>query len=530
MGGYAGLGFPALAIKPPESPLQQFGQVENILAQRQQIAGEQQRQELGAVQLQEAQRDANSRATLMKIWADNDGDANQTVADARASGQVTPEHLQAFQIGAVQLQTQAALLQKDQLENKKTIYDMAANKLDAVKALPIAQRGQALMDAYGDLLKSGADPNDIGQHVQALVNNPSDDAITNYQTSIKGATWAADQQLKSLQLASTPTAAQAQQKNLAELNKAVSDSLIAQREYDNMPSPLEASTTRAAELLKTQSETAKNRAETVNAQLDAKMKGVKLVYATDANGQLNLLPIQSANALGMKVYMEAPSDAYANEKKSSIEIGSVQSGISEYRAAAQDPNLRPDSSQDSAMAAILSNNKLLGDLADKIPLGARMNDIATATQNAAHWDELDPQHQRLVAAYLTAKIGAANMQKLQGGSIGRNQEIIHAEFGAVPSPIQAGSPSFNEQVDAFQRRLDVASQGAVKVPGVRTPQEIRQDIESRGAIQAGREAAAQRIFQQNRTGQPAQPVQPALQVPGFRPPISTGGTGAGGIG
>lgn len=89
---------------------------------------------------------------------------------------------------------------------------------------------------------------------------------------------------------------------------------------------------------------------------------------------MNLLPIGSVNAAGMKVYQEAPSDAYQNEKKSAIEIRSVQSGISEYKAAANDTHLRPDSDQDKAMAAILSNNKILGELADKLPLGARLND------------------------------------------------------------------------------------------------------------------------------------------------------------
>lgn len=109
MGTFQG-GFPALAIRPPADPLQQYGEVENILARRQQMAGMAQQQELGAVQLQQAKIDATSRATLMKIWAANEGDMNQTIEDAKASGQVTPEHLQAFQLGQQQIQTQAALL------------------------------------------------------------------------------------------------------------------------------------------------------------------------------------------------------------------------------------------------------------------------------------------------------------------------------------------------------------------------------------------------------------------------------------
>ena len=521
MGAFQG-GYPALAVRPPESPLTQFGQVQDIIARRQQIAGQQQAQELGAVQLEEAKRNATSQAALMKIWADNDGDMNATIEDAKASGLVTPEHLQSFTLGQQQIQTAAAKLTADQLANRKTIYDMAANKLDAVKQLPMMQRPQAIMDAYKELVKAGGDPNELEPHIQQLAANPSDDSITNYETSVKGGQWAADAQLKALELASKPTAAQAQAKTAAELDKAITDAKAAHQELDNMPSAFEAKSARAADLLQKASETAKNNAETANARLDAKMKQVKLVYAVDSNGQMNLVPMAAANQAGMKIYQEAPGDAYQNEKKSAIEIGSVQGGISEYRAAANATDLHSDSGQDKAMAAILSNNKLLGELADKLPLGARLNDIATATQNAEHWNELDAAHQRLVSSYLTAKIGAMNMQKLQGGSIGRNQEVIHAEFAAVPSPLQAGSPSFNEQVDQFQKRLNVASQGAVRVPGVRTPQEIRADIEQRQAQELENQRRANEVFQRNRTGpQPSQPRMPSETIP-YRPPISTG--------
>lgn len=501
--------FPALQIQPPASPIQQIAGVE-------QIADMQQRRQLGAVQLQQEQMAATSQQTLMQIYAANKGDMNKTLSDAIDSGQVLPEHINAFRNSALAAQIQASQLTKDQLENHAKLAEMAANELDSIKNLPPDQMTQGIKDSVGRIIQAGGP--DTARWLlpvaQDLLNNPTPDNFQRKETLLMGERWLNQNAQERLKLASTPTAEQAQAKNAAELSKAQTEALTAQREYDSMPSVMEASSIRARQALLQQSEIAKNNAETANAKLDAKMKGVKLVYAVDAQGQMNLLPVDAANAAAMKVYMEAPSDAYANEKKSAIEIGSVQSGMSEYRAAANDPRLRSDAAQDSAMAAILSNNKLLGELADKIPLGARMNDIATATQNAEHWNELDPQHQRLVASYLTAKIGAMNMQKLQGGSIGRNQEVIHAEFAAVPSPLEAGSPSFNEQVDQFQKRLNVASQGYVKVPGVRGPQDIRNDIESRAAQDAARDAAAQQVFQQNRVNQPAAQL--------FRPPISTG--------
>lgn len=218
MGTFQG-GFPALAIQQPNIGAQ-LETAMNIKARQQQIAGQAQAQELGAVQLQQAKIDAQSRSTLMRLWSENSGDMNATIEAAKASNQVTPEHLQAFQLGSINVQTAAAKLTADQLTNQKGIYDLAANKLDAVKRLPLMQRPQAIMDAYGELLKAGGNPTDLEPHIRQLVTNPSDDAISTYETSIKGGQWAADQQLKELELASKPTAAQAQARTTAELTSA----------------------------------------------------------------------------------------------------------------------------------------------------------------------------------------------------------------------------------------------------------------------------------------------------------------------
>src|SRR5882762_8758803 len=133
MGGYSQ--FPALDIKPPESPISQLSgalQVKNAMQQGQ----------MNDIKLQEAQQEQKSRATLMRIFAGNKGDMNQTLADARASGQVTPEHLFEFQKQSVAAQVQAAQLSKEQLENHKAMAEQAANELDSLKNLPPDQAAQ----------------------------------------------------------------------------------------------------------------------------------------------------------------------------------------------------------------------------------------------------------------------------------------------------------------------------------------------------------------------------------------------------
>src|SRR5260370_820341 len=59
-------GFPALQIRPPESPLQQFGQV-------QQIRSAQQEQQLRGLQIQQAQQDIADRHALTTAMTQWDG-------------------------------------------------------------------------------------------------------------------------------------------------------------------------------------------------------------------------------------------------------------------------------------------------------------------------------------------------------------------------------------------------------------------------------------------------------------------------
>jgi hypothetical protein len=160
----------------------------------------------------------------------------------------------------------------------------------------------------------------------------------------------------------------------------------------------------------------------------------------------------------------------------------VQAAISRYRQAESNPNLRSDNAQDSHMAAIISNSKILGSLVDKFPVGGGMSDVIDTLRTAEHWNSLDEEHQQLLATYLTGKVSAISFQKITTG-VGRlPEEAMHLEFTTVPTPQQAGSPSFAKQLDQYQDRINVASSAIVKVPGVATPAEVRQAIESKQAL------------------------------------------------
>lgn len=204
--------FPALDIRPVESPLQQMGGALQLKSALQQ-------QQIGAVQLQEAKINAQSRQALMSIWAQNNGDPNATIQQARESGKVTPDDLYAFQTHTTDLQTKAALLTKDQLDNHAKIAEMAANELDSLKAYagdPSSPAVKAklfplLNQSYARLSQAGGPDTQtwLDPVMKDLLANPSPENFQRKETFLMGEKWVNQNAQEALKLASQPTAAQA---------------------------------------------------------------------------------------------------------------------------------------------------------------------------------------------------------------------------------------------------------------------------------------------------------------------------------
>src|SRR5215471_19234986 len=176
--------FPALSINTQgESPL-------NILGKIEQIKSAQQSQEMAGIQVQEARVAQQSRQTLMELYTKNNGDLNQTLADAKSSGKVTPQDVMNLQTSSVALQTQAAKLSETQLGNIEKEHTELANSLEAFKALPVDQRTPAaIANVAGDLAKQNIDISKYQPAFQALAKNPSDDTIRQLEMGFKGEQW-----------------------------------------------------------------------------------------------------------------------------------------------------------------------------------------------------------------------------------------------------------------------------------------------------------------------------------------------------
>lgn len=210
-------GFPALMIRPPESPVQQVG---GALAIQEGI----QRQQLGEIQLQEARLNQTSQQELMAAFARNNGDLNQTYSDAVSSGKVTPQMLNQFRQQSVAIQTQMATLDEKNLANLDKANGLFANELESFKALPVAQRTpDAVKAAMGRLAADGVDISKFVPQFNSIAQDPSDTNINNVETSRKGLQWLLANekaQREKEQAPSTPEVIAERQAKLAETESA----------------------------------------------------------------------------------------------------------------------------------------------------------------------------------------------------------------------------------------------------------------------------------------------------------------------
>lgn len=206
-------GFPALQIRPPESPIQQLTGVE-------QLKGAVQQQQMGEIQLQEARLNQTSEQTLMESYSRNAGDLNKTYADAVASGKVTPRMLMDFRAQSVAAQTQLATLQEKDLANLEKTHTLASNELESVKQLPVEQRAQGIKDALGRMAAQGVD---ISKIVPSVANLPdySDASINRVEIGLKGEQWLLANEKAEREKAQAPTTPEVQAQRTAALAETV---------------------------------------------------------------------------------------------------------------------------------------------------------------------------------------------------------------------------------------------------------------------------------------------------------------------
>jgi hypothetical protein len=129
--------YPALGIRPPEQP-DPLGQYQKAMSLKSLMLGQQaaqQEQQLRGIQVQQAQTALQDQQTVSRLFAQNNGDLDKTIADAAKAG-VQPQTLTGLQTHALDVKTKMATLTKDQLANISQQNDNAVGLIQPILDAP----------------------------------------------------------------------------------------------------------------------------------------------------------------------------------------------------------------------------------------------------------------------------------------------------------------------------------------------------------------------------------------------------------
>lgn len=165
---------PALQIRPPADPLEQYGKVLSLksLLQGQQLGAE----ELKTRQLQnqQTQGDIADQQKITQAYIQANGNLDQTV-DLAAKAGVKPQTLLKLKAASTDQQTKVAALSKDQLANAKAQTDLVGQHTAAILALPPEQRKDAVKQSLSQMVQQGVMPPDqAGQQFQQYLDQGDD--------------------------------------------------------------------------------------------------------------------------------------------------------------------------------------------------------------------------------------------------------------------------------------------------------------------------------------------------------------------
>ncbi len=210
--------------------------------------------------------------------------------------------------------------------------------------------------------------------------------------------------------------------------------------------------------------------------LDAASGAGEQVYATDRSGRTMLMEKSAAINAGYG-YTKVGSHQVSEDRQLNNRLADVQQKISQYAQSFQQPLDSHgwfSSSDRSLIAQVIGTDKLkLGAFGAELPV-----DWANKLGRSSLYANMSPQAQQRVISYFNAREAIQGYQRVLTGSGRSSEKAMELNLDTLPAPIDPESYAGNA-LKAFKQNLAIAGQGLPVLPGVRSPEELEQQVNTR---------------------------------------------------
>jgi hypothetical protein len=210
--------------------------------------------------------------------------------------------------------------------------------------------------------------------------------------------------------------------------------------------------------------------------VDAATGANEQVYATNRAGQTTLMTKGDAIGQGFG-YSKVGTKQIAEDRQLNNRLADVTQKIAQYEQSFQQPlasNGWFHQSDHNLVAQVIGTDKLkLGAFGAELPVDW-MNKLGRSSLFAS----MSPQAQQRVIAYFNAREAIQGYQRVLTGSGRSSDKSLELNLDTLPAPIDPENYA-GSALKAFKQNLVVAGQGMPILPGVKTPGEIEQQINTR---------------------------------------------------
>jgi hypothetical protein len=477
MGG--GIQLPALGLRPPEQP-DALGSLSKLMAMKSMVNQQQLQQSQLQSQQQEQQlrqQQINDQQIVRDAFLKNNGDLDKTLTDA-AKGGATPQTLQALQLHALDVKTKTLDLVSKQGVEAKRQADLMQGAHDAVAGVSEADRPAAWQKQLIGLHTQGVDVS------QMPMQYPGDDQFKMLGAVVKGHSQQVEEAFKQAET----------QKNTAQAGEATASQALKQKEAAYYaanggapgvpPETVEMNDALRRGVIKSPSQWAGYKAQqTSQAEAPVRIATAKAegqarqlvegmsqpVYAIDGSGTKTLMSKTDALQSGMKVILPVTEKGVSDDIMLNNRLGDVRQKIARYEDALSTDISPKDRGN---MAALLEQHGIkLGALGTEIPMD-RLN-MALQAENLK--DLSDPARKQLIS-YRNAMEAMVGYQRVLSGSGRSSEQAMNLNIGTLPHPAITDKAYSAEALKQFKENLGVVGQGLPHIPGVKSPEEIENDV------------------------------------------------------
>ena len=224
-----------------------------------------------------------------------------------------------------------------------------------------------------------------------------------------------------------------------------------------------------------QTEIAKNLADIQHTKAETANLGELPIFAVDPNTNERVMTTrEEAKAKGYSNIVPVKEGDVSKETDARAMISDVQLNKSRYQTAMQKVYSEPMTNAQKTALTTLTPEKLGLDFGSLFKL--ELPDVMQKVTNASAFSVLTPAQKQAVVGYYSTLASVPAAQKALTNIGKANKEMMDLELRTIPTPLM-DSGTFQTMLDRFQGNIDQTSRKTVRIPGMPSTSDVRNQIE-----------------------------------------------------